>query len=264
MNNSAEQQAAMDGLKFITDTLFSYRIAEETFLTDPVLKPIFFEAVLPLYKQILEYQAAVAIYFGKNTLKRLGGDILAGAHWTDALTAVRTSESNSKSAVDFLGSRQSRNAYQQLLRILSEQAAVIENLPLRLSLQQAETSQVMQWSSQIPFYSDHCNVRDRVQPVKEQWLLKDPDYTNWRKSVGGVFYLEGTVGKGKTSLVSGVIEDILQDAHAKVAFFYCSKTSSTRIGETGTRFETRLSISSVPSWHSFHSLMIGIPFPHLS
>ena len=234
MNNSAEQGDAISGLHYITRILFSYRIAEEVFLVDSRLQPIFCKAVLPLYKQLLHYQAAAAIYFGKNTLSRMGRDMLAGKHWSNELASVRIEEENSRISVQFLSSKQGLNAHSDLKEILNKQTAMIQSLPLQLSRQQAETTQVLQWASQIPFYSDHSHVKSKMGSVREQWLLKDPEYRTWCASQSGILYLEATVGKGKSSLVSGLVDEMLLKVDGRVVFFYCSNTSSPGIGQAET------------------------------
>lgn len=194
-------------------------------MVDDITRSAFVNSVKPLYKEMLKYQATSAIYFGRRTLKRMARDALAGTHWQDALNSVKEEEIHCRTSTQFLSN-------QGLQKILIEQNAVIRDLPLRLSSQRSEASQVLHWASQIPFYSDHCQVKAMIGAPNSQWLTKEDDYLAWRtKSSSQVFFLEGTVGQGKTSLICGVIEDVLQQADSKLAFFYCSRNSSTNVEE---------------------------------
>lgn len=170
---------------------------------DEKTKSAFVDSVLPLYKGILMYQATSATYFGRTTLTRMGCDIFAGTRWQDVMSSVKEEEMHSRTSTHFLGN-------QDLKKILAEQAALLKDLPLRLSSKRAEAGQVMHWTSQIPFYSDHCQVKAVIGAPSDQWLTKEDDYLLWKtESSPQVFFLEGTVGQGKTSLICGVIEDIL-------------------------------------------------------
>lgn len=234
INSSTEPQAAIDGLKSIAATMFAFRIAEQTFLIDLDLKDDFRRAVLPLYRQILEYQATAAKYFGRNTMIRLGRDTLAGTRWKDALTAVQKCETDSKSSTGFLGGLQQQSGLAKLLDILTEQSSQLAKLSIDVSARKDEATQVLQWASHIPYYLDHYDVRTRIAQSREQWIRNDSKYAIWRSAKSGILFLEGTVGKGKTSLVSEVIEDVLEMCDSRVAFFYCSRYNSTRLADTGT------------------------------
>jgi Cdc6-like AAA superfamily ATPase len=192
---------------------------------DEKTKSAFIESVLPLYKELLKYQAISIAYFGKTTLTRLGRDILVGTRWQDALNSVKEEEMHSRTSTHFLGN-------QDLKKILTAQTELLKDLPLRLSSKRAEAAQVMHWTSQIPIYSDHCQIKAIIGEPSGQWLIEEPEYLLWRsKQSHKVLFLEGTVGQGKTSLVCGVIEDVLLQANTQLAFFYCSRNSSTKIEE---------------------------------
>lgn len=247
MNNSIEQYAAIDGLKDVTEIMFAYRIAEETFLLDPNLKEDFHRAVLPLYSQILQYQAAAAVYFGRNTLSRLVRDTFAGSRWTDALTAVKNVEANSRSATGFLGGLQHQKALKNLLGILSQQSLKIAELSRDVAWRNDETTQVMLWASKVPYYQDHSQIRSNIIPPRKQWILGDDQYLVWQSSRANILFLEGTVGKGKTSLTSEVIEDVLRSPTSKVAYFYCSNAKSTEemAASTSSRDDPLIAIRSI-------------------
>lgn len=246
-NNSAEQQNAIKGLKQITDILFAYRIAEETLLVDPKLKPVFSDAVSTLYRQIIEYQAAATVYFGRNTLSRIGRDTLAGTRWAEAEAAVLATAENAKTKTDFLGDLQRKEAFESLKKILLEQSQQIADLASETASRNDETTQVLLWASNVQYYRDHSRVRADLTTLRKQWIMVDPKYCQWSCSDSGVLFLEGTVGKGKTSVTSEVIEDALQSAATKVAYFYCSKANpeDTRGTETAPQSDFLVAVRSI-------------------
>lgn len=229
MNDTVEYQSAMDGLRHVTCLLSSYRIAETTFLNHEKTAFKFREAVLPLYAKILEYEAAVAQYFGRSTLARWGRALTGKHTWSDLLTELKRLDGNCRSATDFLSDVLVQEGFASLTAIMNQQSAFIDDIVRRIPRLQNSATQVMEWASAITHHNDHRNARKALGAdyfASAKWLTRSPEYLSWQSANSGVFHLVGTVGTGKTSAVSIVIDDLMKSGAGPIAYFYCSNNKS--------------------------------------
>ncbi|KAL2834663.1 WD40-repeat-containing domain protein [Aspergillus pseudoustus] len=79
--------------------------------------------------------------------------------------------------------------------------------------------------------TDPGDDMERIQQTKDKllegscnWVLDRPDFVNWlERDGGGVYWIKGEPGKGKTMLMIGIIKDMLQMSpeDARISFFFC-------------------------------------------
>ena len=86
------------------------------------------------------------------------------------------------------------------------------------------------WVSDTKVGQQHHQVREKLggkYAGSGQWLLGLEDFVAWKDSPHGHFWLRGTVGTGKSSLVSIVVE-LLKDKTDNFAYFYCTNVLSAQ------------------------------------
>ncbi|TGO19475.1 hypothetical protein BTUL_0004g01140 [Botrytis tulipae] len=92
--------------------------------------------------------------------------------------------------------------------------------------------EVIQWVSYKPYISQHYTARRSLSqyPHAGEWIIDK--YTKWlHQNVAPAFWLRGTVGTGKTSIMSTIIESFYsdvarQDDHRMIYFYCISPTTS--------------------------------------
>lgn len=99
------------------------------------------------------------------------------------------------------------------------------------TLQEHEYLELLHWLSSVPFSRHHERHSESRVPDSGKWLLDHPQYLSWkRSSTSSMLLLHGTVGSGKTSLVSAVVDSFFRESSGRVspapfAYFYCAKNA---------------------------------------
>ncbi|KAK5116811.1 hypothetical protein LTR85_009071 [Meristemomyces frigidus] len=230
MNDSQSMASAIDGLKEITAIMASYSYAEKEFLKHEVARSDFQDIVADLYAAILEYQASVAIYFAKSTLKRLGLSLSSKLSWTEAIAKTRNLDSRCRVALQALATSLGQHEFGSMEKLLQHGMKLMQQISQSLSAERNQRQRIIDWVSPINPYQDHADVRRLLGDEyfgTGQWLLRDDQqYLPWKASDRDVLLLQGGMGTGKSSLVSVVIEDLMGDVDSRLAFMYCSANAS--------------------------------------
>lgn len=230
MNDSKSMTSAVDGLKEITAITASYSYAEKEFLKHEVTRSDFKDIVTDLYAAILEYQASVAIYFAKSTLKRLGLSLSSKLSWTEAIAKTRSLDNRCRVALEALDTSLGQHGFGSLEKVLQQGMKLMQQISQSLSAERNQRQRIIDWVSPINPDQDHTDVRRLLGDEyfgTGQWLLRDDQqYLPWKASDGDVLLLQGGMGSGKSSLVSVVIEDLMGDVGSRLAFMYCSANAS--------------------------------------
>lgn len=229
MADITQMHDAISGLGRVTCILHSYRIAEEQFLSSQTTNEDFKDHVKHVYSAIFEYQASVARYFAKNTLKRLGRSIFGPTDWKEALTAVNLAESLCQVPINALGVRLHQSSFKSLQTILESQLDLLRSNTEKGSALLKQARDVREWISPIRSFQDHKETRRRLGPKNYksgQWLFEDKRFTSWQKGRGGTLLLRGVVGTGKSSLTSIAIEHLMVESDGPLAFCYCSEDAT--------------------------------------
>jgi hypothetical protein len=85
---------------------------------------------------------------------------------------------------------------------------------------------MLDWVSTTLVSLDHADVKNKLYPkyVKSgQWLLDSTDFKSWKNSPSGHFWLQGTIGTGKSCLAWTVIEHLRQENKSLAFFYYNAK-----------------------------------------
>ena len=89
----------------------------------------------------------------------------------------------------------------------------------------------MAWMSEVDVGEQHALVRnDRLGSIhwnSGRWLLQSGEFEKWENTSRGQFWLQGTVGTGKSCLTSIIINHLIENhTDGRLAFFYCSRGST--------------------------------------
>jgi ankyrin repeat protein/Cdc6-like AAA superfamily ATPase len=195
-------------------------------------------ALTTIYTTSLDVLAESASLFSKNTATRTLKAILNPGKVPGSLSAISEQEDDLLRDVSACEVRRSANADDSMIEMLNALNApmkrVDENIQhLLQNMDQEQRVKMLEWISSIPFGKNHNNVKEKRTPGTGEWLLQTEDFTTWEQSDSSIFWLQGSLGTGKTYLTSAVI-DRIQDRLSNTpknegfAFFYCDKNEPRR------------------------------------
>lgn len=223
--------------------------------------PLFENALVRLYASILRYQVATLQYVEQNRLVRIGkgmsSALLPSSKFQDQLNALSEAEDEASKIARLLDAdllRQMSAGIDSLADHLRDLQASHEksNVGILKAVEAGmrpvhdvvnyidsyHTVAILNWFSDAPFQVTHNKVHDRVVPDTGAWLLGHDKFQDWKSSAGSsTLWLHGTMGMGKTSLASIVIDHLENtetkaDAASKIAFYYFVRdTGRTSSGE---------------------------------
>jgi hypothetical protein len=249
--------AVAEGIEAVTRTISRCTVYEAAYLgpTTEELKAnrrLLRTELEKLYSATLRYLAKVAAYYDRSTTKRLLGSAINSTGGTsEAFETLLARETEVERVAQLLhgevtvltaSSVQSvermqvahKEALKRLFDLL-EQPVVqsAENLSqFRTMLEHQEQQALGLWLSPTNHREDHLRVHSGVLPGTGEWLLQRDEYRQWNQtSSPTALWIHGIPGCGKTSLVSGIVQQLLatkeaDPSEAPVAYFYCSKNVS--------------------------------------
>lgn len=233
LQNEIQQYAAvLDGCEAVATIIRRYSTIEEHYLSIPASSSILLNvrsAIIAVYVEVLRYQARVLQYLSRSTFSRMTRNMLRFDGWEELLSKVLRSDNACKELINAVESDN------QALRAKGiENALSALDIKLEAALKAAETEAAhrkegIQLISDVPVYDSHNAIRTRLGSRywnSGQWLINDPMYLSWKKSQDGIFWLQGAIGTGKSCLTSIVTESFLEDENVRLAFYYCSSSSS--------------------------------------
>jgi hypothetical protein len=233
LQNEIQQYAAvLDGCEAVATIIRRYSAIEDHYLSisaSPSMPLNVQSAIIAVYAEVLRYQARVLQYLGRNTFSRMTRNMLRFDGWEELLSKVLRSDNACKELINVVESDN------QAVRVKGiENALSALDIKLEAALEAAETKaahlkEAIQLISDVPVHDSHNAIRTRLGSKywnSGQWLLNDPMYLSWKESQDGIFWLQGAIGTGKSCLTSIVTESFLEDENVRLAFYYCSSSSS--------------------------------------
>jgi ankyrin repeat domain-containing protein 50 len=214
-------------LEKITDKIHYFVEIENLYWSaENVVKNSHFEdALVKLYREILAYESKCAWYFSRRTPNRTVRNILKIDGWADLMKDIDACENQCLQFSQIL-SHANQAKFQA---VLSQQ---LEDIQLSLNRRyeiESQNKEVITWVSKVAVFDDHVNVRNNKLGSaywnSGKWLLqKKQEFLDWKKSSHGQFWLQGTVGTGKTCLTSIVISHLIETVtNERLGIFYCSR-----------------------------------------
>ncbi|TGO82675.1 hypothetical protein BPOR_0780g00040 [Botrytis porri] len=217
LNHPEEQEAALNGLEKVVEIVQQFTSLSWDYLnlsqfkSEKQLK----ESILTLYWKILRYEATAINNFNRHIIVRYAASIVRKDEWKKLLGEVEDNRNNIMSNLQ-LNDSQNQKRFETELR----------ELILQLDRTDDKNIEVIQWVSDKPYISQHYTARQLLSqyPYAGEWIIEK--YTKWLHHDGApAFWLRGTIGTGKTSIMSTIIEsfysDVARQDDHRMIYFYC-------------------------------------------
>lgn len=171
LNPSQENEAIIKGLDRITNIISVYRWLEKNYLQDPDAKSDLEDPVVNLYTLILEYEATLLMYKGKNSSRRWANDVFKAGTWSNLLTPIQEQDTNCQNIAQAFANvrakewREEERKWQRELLCQPRQDEEKSRLRLLYSNYEADK-----------------NVNPERIPGTCHWLLDHNSFLAWRES----------------------------------------------------------------------------------
>ena len=200
-----------------------------------------FEAsIIKVYSSILLFQVQAALYFHRSTMTRVVSNIVKLVEWKDLLSNIRKDDHNCVATASMIriahmgsfvnGIHGSLLEMKQRCEEIHDISKVLHKFGEDWEKKQTSNAGIVSWVSDIPVGEEHERVRVKLGARywdAGQWFLQILEFKDWKTTPRGQFWLQGSVGTGKTSLASIVIHDLIKTGyHPSIAFYYCSRRSA--------------------------------------
>ncbi|KAE8314660.1 hypothetical protein BDV41DRAFT_563510 [Aspergillus transmontanensis] len=211
-NSVDQKEAAFKSSEFLSDILARYVILnghrrKEKLPSSDGLD----DAIVQVYKAILEYTAEVKKRLNASRLNHMGNSIfpVSDTELNHLQSAVKDQD---KKVSDW---SQINNYIHQSTKadeILASIEKVYQNTEtIKVKVNADERDKILKWLSDIQ-YSHTQNDHQRVRTHKTgDWLLNSDKYREWKATPGKFLWLHGPAGSGKSILCSTIIQDIEKD-----------------------------------------------------
>ncbi|TVY34358.1 Vegetative incompatibility protein HET-E-1 [Lachnellula subtilissima] len=258
LNDSTQHKAALDGLEHISSLVAKYIAIEDVYVQSCRVDPkaesndAFEASIIKVYSSILRFQVEAALHFHRPTMARTVSNVVQSVDWTELLSKVKESDAEcvaftSMTGMATLGSN--LNGIGNSLIELRQRCEEIHDIGKALATlqevwdaNQKGISQIVSWISDAQVGEDHERVRTKLGARHwdaGQWFLENPGFKAWKGSKRGQFWLQGSVGTGKTSLASIVINELVKAGDDRsIAFYYCSRSSTGSSNDTTAIFRS--------------------------
>ena len=98
---------------------------------------------------------------------------------------------------------QIKDVLAQNMEMVTEVRDVVQS-----KIERKELEKMKQWLQSTDPGPNHRAAQEAHEPLTGNWLLESPHYCAWRAGSGGLLWLNGISGCGKTVLSATVIEDV--------------------------------------------------------
>ncbi|TVY88295.1 Vegetative incompatibility protein HET-E-1, partial [Lachnellula willkommii] len=251
-------EAALDGLEEISSLVAKYIAIEDVFVQSCRVDPraasndAFEASILKVYSSILRFQVEAALHFHRPTVARTVSNVVQSVDWAELLSKVKESDAECVALTSMIGLASLGSNLSGIgnslveLRQRSEEihdiGKALATLQEAWDANQKGISQIVSWISDAQVGEDHKRVRTKLGARHwdaGQWFLENPGFKAWKGSNRGQLWLQGSVGTGKTSLASIVINELVKVGdNRSIAFYYCSRSSTGSSNDTVAIFRS--------------------------
>jgi Cdc6-like AAA superfamily ATPase len=185
-------------------------------------------------------------------MARTVSNVIKSIDWEDLLTKIRKVDSECVTMASMAGTASvvsGLSIVSASLADIQQKWEEIHNINITLTKlqddwekRQSGNAKIIQWISDIQVGEDHERVRNKLGSRywdAGQWFLSNPEFKKWKISQQGQLWLQGSVGTGKTSLASIVVNELVKssDGHS-IAFYYCSRSAGAVSNSPTTIFRS--------------------------
>ncbi|KAE8347803.1 hypothetical protein BDV24DRAFT_157280 [Aspergillus arachidicola] len=211
-NSVDQREAAFKSSEFLADILARYVILDSHCREKKLPSSDGLDnAIVQVYKAILEYTAEVKKRLSGSRLNRVGNSIFPVSD--TELNHLQSAVQDQDKKVSDWG-HINNYIYQSTKgdKILASIEKVYQNTEtIKAKVNADKRDNILKWLSDIP-YSHTQNDHQRVRTLKTgDWLLSADEYRTWKATPGKFLWLHGPAGSGKSILCSTIIQDIDKD-----------------------------------------------------
>ncbi|KAG9563175.1 hypothetical protein KCU71_g8184, partial [Aureobasidium melanogenum] len=262
VNDSMSFQAMAEGIELVSAMITRYAVVESLYLLEESsLKAQLTSGITKLYVSILRYLSSAKTYYNKSTGRRVVEGAIISSHdlvevpignvradHGEVGEILKTIDAEKKKDSDRkLGEIQETagltldelEKLRKLSRDMMKKLEPIDELTaeineMRIERTREETNQKFQWMSTVPVQSHHKKAKEDVVAGTGMWLMERHHYIDWKQSSRScAILLHGSLGCGKTKLMSVIIENLLDERKTnsegpKMAYFYCNGSEQQR------------------------------------
>ncbi|KAM5367394.1 hypothetical protein ACJZ2D_010039 [Fusarium nematophilum] len=215
ISDTEERQTAIDGVSRTTQLTARYKTVEEDYLRGMHGENEDFEnALVALYRHITLFYVKATCYFAKSILKRMLRGVATLDDWASDLADLTEADKECQAFVTGLGLSASLKKSDQILEKLNK----LET--------NDQIDRIKGWLlSDVDVDKQQLDKQDKLgSEVKYsgRWLLDSDEFKEWEDSTSAQLWISGSIGTGKTSLVSIVVDSLRSLDIENVAFFYYS------------------------------------------
>lgn len=181
------------------------------------------KAFISFYKKLLQFQMKSICNYYRNRGFVFLRDLVELDNWDSSLKSIQIDDTSLRNKIrTFLGLESESH-----LRVIARHTKAQE------TYQRTQEDQQCLRDLRI---TDPRADRSRIETTKGgllqesyRWILQNPQFQTWRNSDDNrLLWLRGDPGKGKTMLLCGLAQELMQQANPSlVTFFFCQATIPT-------------------------------------
>ena len=258
LNDSEQYSAALSGLAQVSPIVARYTQTELMYMQEETaLGKAFEQGLVDLYTEILKYQVAAACHRKSSTFQRFMRALSKVDDWKGMIEDVKEKDAICREMTQVFDSRDQRSLGFKLQSVAEKVDKIMNET---LGKQNNENARIRRWICPHVAGRDHQTILVQGKMGTEyadsgQWLIENPKFVEWTSLEDNrlpSFWVCGSVGCGKSSLISRIIEWHLQrflfDHSTQVAYFYCTRTKGEAQDPGTTPEAVMSSLVSQLSW----------------
>ena len=233
LQDSTQYSAIVSETEEIASIILRYKQVEAVYLDhdNAKLKADFETLLVALYKLILKYEIAAAIYYQRNTMIRFLRSIPKLDDKSDLIAAIRKADNACRAFGQIFDAGDSQLRHEEILDLFQNHEKMLEGIFQDLQNQDKVNADILRWISEIPFDAAHYRAKNKLADgylESGKWLSQHQGFISWNSKAAKspIFWLHGPVGTGKSSIICLTIEEAFRNRkmNEKIAYFYCLRT----------------------------------------
>ncbi|CAG8159947.1 unnamed protein product [Penicillium salamii] len=237
VSDNACFESTINGLESVARLISRYASFEALYLKKGTsMYPELQSMLATLYTQVLHFLANGIKYFSQSTATRLIKNIFQTSQGEELRRIAETNvEMERLARMSDTETHQENQSDLRATKSLTESLLAPINRLVDASvvyarvMEEERFQQFLSWLSCVPYIQHHSRHSGSRLPGSVEWLLKHPQYKDWKESSSSsILLLTGIPGCGKTKDVSAVIDAFLHEQAvnslaAPIAYFYCGE-----------------------------------------
>ncbi|KAN0120216.1 hypothetical protein V8E51_002424 [Hyaloscypha variabilis] len=244
LNDSTQHQDVLNGIEDISTIVGKYIAIEDVYVQSCEVSPgsesniAFEKCITNVYSSVLLFQIKAALHFHKPAMARTVSNIVKSVDWTELLSKIKKCDAECLAMASMAGTSNTTSGIssinenildiQQKWKEIEDIGAIVKKLEAGWEKKQKDIKAMIEWISEVQVGIEHERARASLGERywnSGQWFLHSSEFRSWTASVHGSLWLQGSVGTGKTSLASMVINELIKSGeNPSVGFFYCRAT----------------------------------------